>query len=211
MRAWCGLGATWIAAAGSTIQAHYFALTMDHLFSPHTRLRGISLSDFGPDRGLQERKLYVSTEDFLSAERAFTYADLYPMLGNESTAAWMTPHTAIAKGGRMVTYWDQHGASCRFHFSADAKEIVALARDPVHLLEICDVVLRLLAASTVHSLILYKGRCYGGALINAATLANLIEHCHSLKALTLSEVGLNEHHCRVLDAYSRPDLEIVLF
>jgi hypothetical protein len=73
-------------------------------------------------------------------------------------------------------------------------------------LEICDVVLRLLAASVVSS-----GTSMdvaGGVLINAASLAYLMEHCQSLKALTLADLR-DENH-RALGAYSRPDLEIEL-
>jgi hypothetical protein len=107
--------------------------------------------------GLQERSLDVSTKEFLSAERAFTYEDLYPMVRNESTVAWMTPHTAIARVGRAVEYyWKQLGDSCCFYFSVDGKSIVAFARTPEHLLKICDVVLRLLAGTVVHSVILKK-------------------------------------------------------
>jgi hypothetical protein len=46
-----------------------------------------------PPEGLQELNLNLSTEELLSAERAFTYADLFAMLGNKSTVAWITPHT----------------------------------------------------------------------------------------------------------------------
>jgi hypothetical protein len=33
--------------------------------------------------------LDVSTEEFLSAERGLTYADLYAMLESEETVAWL--------------------------------------------------------------------------------------------------------------------------
>jgi hypothetical protein len=46
---------------------------------------------------LQEVNLDVSTEELLSAERAFTYADLYAMLGKRDTIAWLTPHAAVAR------------------------------------------------------------------------------------------------------------------
>jgi hypothetical protein len=83
-----------------------------------------------------------------------------------------------------------------------------LAGSPEHL-EICDVVLRLLAASDVHSVRLDKCGCYDDALLNAPTLAYLLEQCQSLKALTLVDLVLDEDHCIVLGGYSRPD-EIVL-
>jgi hypothetical protein len=37
-----------------------------------------------------------------------------------------------------------------------------------------------------------------------------MEHCRSLKVLTLLGLEMDEDHCRVLGAYSRPDLEIIL-
>jgi hypothetical protein len=37
-----------------------------------------------------------------------------------------------------------------------------------------------------------------------------MEHCQSLKVFTLRNLEMNENHCRVLGAYSRPDLEIEL-
>jgi hypothetical protein len=75
---------------------------MDHLFSPCTRLHDILESQFSVEvlrynraERLQELNLNVSTEELLSAERAFTYADLYAMLGNQNTFAWLTPHAAV--------------------------------------------------------------------------------------------------------------------
>jgi hypothetical protein len=61
---------------------------MERLFSPCTRLYDIVESQgrlLGPTRGLQELNPDVSTEDLISAERAFTYADLYAMLGDEDS------------------------------------------------------------------------------------------------------------------------------
>jgi hypothetical protein len=77
---------------------------MERLFSPCTRLRDslesqgprleeVSRQDYEP---LQELNLNVSTEAFLSAERAFTYApDLYALVGNRKTVAWLTPYAAV--------------------------------------------------------------------------------------------------------------------
>jgi hypothetical protein len=63
---------------------------MARMLSPCTRYRDIVLSRgrhdvFGrhPD-AFQELNLDVSTQELLSAERAFTYADVYAMLGNEN-------------------------------------------------------------------------------------------------------------------------------
>jgi hypothetical protein len=77
-----------IAAAGSSTPAHCFAFTMERLFSPCTRYH--DSQDRLGDCNYQ-LKLDVSTEELLSAERAFTYADVYAMLGNEDTVAWLTP------------------------------------------------------------------------------------------------------------------------
>jgi hypothetical protein len=66
---------------------------------------------------------------------------------------------------------------------ADDKQLVALARSPEHSLEICDVVLRLLAASVVHSVILSQ-LSFPYVLIDAPTLAYLMEPCQSLKVIS---------------------------
>jgi hypothetical protein len=192
---------------------------MERLFSPCTRWHDILESqghleevieiDSEP---LQELNLDVSTEELLSAE-SFTYADLYAMLGDEDTVAWLTPHAAVARErGEAVNVWEQlgEGESCGFSFNADGKDIIAFARSTEHLLEICDIVLRLLAASVVHSVTLYEWSRRDGMLINAPTLAYFMEQCQSLKALSLIELEMDEDHCRVLGAYSRPDLEIDL-
>jgi hypothetical protein len=76
-------------------------------------------------------------------------------------------------------------------------------------LEICDVLLRLLAASVVHEVILNRDNSRR-AVFNAPTLAHLMEQCKSLKFLTLHQTTLDENHCNVLGAYSRPGLEIEL-
>jgi hypothetical protein len=141
------------------------------------------------------------------------------MLGNRLTALWLTPHAVVARvGERGVHSWTELDESFRFSFcfKVDGKGIVALARSPEHLFEICQVVLRLLAASVIHSVILCNWRsCRDGALINAASLAYLMEQCQSLKGLTLGrlhseQLALDENHCRALGTYSRPGLEIEL-
>mgnify|MGYP000173012148 CR=1 FL=1 len=189
--------------------------TMERLFSPCTRYRDIVESQgLNPPVALQELNLDldVSTEEFLSAERAFTYMDLYAMLANESAAVWLTPHAAIAREeGSMEKSWGKLDESCRFRFKADGKVLSALAFSTEHLLEICDVVLRLLAASVVHSVLLDNFDSRHGLFINAPTLAHLMEHCQSLKVLKLLDLDcLDENHCHVLGTYSRPDLEIEL-
>jgi hypothetical protein len=78
-------------------------------------------------------------------------------------------------------------------------------------LEICDIIVRLLAVSVVRFVGIDECLCHDGALINALTLGYLMEECRSLKVLTLMGLQeMDEDHCRVLGAYSRPDLEIIL-
>jgi hypothetical protein len=198
---------------------------MERLFSPCTRYQ-----DMLESRGrlqvvkseydiLKEVNLDVSTEELLSAERAFTYEDLHAMSGNQNTVLWLTPHAAVTRRGEgVVPYWLELDEGTRFwnaihfSFSADGKDMFALARSPQHLLEICDVVLRLLAASVVHSLILHSRtfRVGDGALVNAPTLSYLMEQCPSLKLLSFKNIEMDENHCTVLGAYSRPDLTIEL-
>jgi hypothetical protein len=78
---------------------------MEHLFSPCTQLHDIleregRLGAFNRYHELlQELNLNVSTEELLSAERAFTDADLHAMLGNEDTVAWLTPNAAVVRVG----------------------------------------------------------------------------------------------------------------
>jgi hypothetical protein len=172
-----------------------------------------------PGEIFQELNLDVSTEEFLSAEKGFTYADLYAMLGDGEAIAWLTPHTAVARKGRSAVHtWVKLYDSCCFPFNVDGKDIVALARSPEHLLEIRDVVLRLLAASVVNSVLLAGWTLSDGfALFNASpplpssSLAYIMEQCQSLKALTLQNVNaLDEDQIRVLGTCSRPGLEIEL-
>jgi hypothetical protein len=191
---------------------------MERLFSPCTRFHDLLESQgrlehfrcYHPGL-LQELNLDVSTEELLSAERAFACADLFAMLGNRNTVAWLTPHAAVARGGENVVYcWGRLDVSYRFCFSADGKDIFVLARSHDHLLEICDIVVRLLAASVVQSVIIQKFYSPGDASINATSLAYLMEQCQSLKALTLKDLEIDEDQIRALGGYSRPDLEIVL-
>jgi hypothetical protein len=77
---------------------------------------------------LQELNLDVSTEELLSAERAFTYADLYAISGNEATIAWLTQDAFIVRAGERATLCFNCLPDCyRFSFNADGKEIVAVA------------------------------------------------------------------------------------
>jgi hypothetical protein len=189
---------------------------MERLFSPCTRLQDILESQgrldvlIGDDEVFQELNLDVAAEELLSTERAFTYADLHDMLRNLDTVAWLTPHAAVVRGnGIAMRYCLRLNERCRFWFRVDGKDLVALARSPQHLLEICDVVLRLLAVSVVHSVQLTDWST-PDFFINAPILAYLMEQCQSLKVLTLKDLKMDEIRCRVLGDYSRPGLEIVL-
>jgi hypothetical protein len=67
----------------------------------------------------------------------------------------------------------------------DGKAIIAFADSPEHLLEICDVVVRLLVVSVVHKVIIHRWTSSDES-ISATSLAYLMEHCHSsLKASKL--------------------------
>jgi hypothetical protein len=161
---------------------------------------------------VKELNLDVSTEELLSAERTFTYADLYEMIEDGRTVVWLTPHTAVVQVKWEGSYaWDLMDESLCFSFIVDGKVISAFARSREHLLEICDVVLRLVAASVAHSVILGKFRYRDGALMSATSLEYLMEQCQSLIHLSLHRVDINENHCRVLGTYSRPDLQIELY
>jgi hypothetical protein len=122
-----------------------------------------------------------------------------------------TPASVVRANGRTEhsgNYLVLVDAAWQYCFAADGQQINALARSSEELSDICDVVLRLLAANVVHSVILETWSFLAGASINAPTLAYLMEQCQSLKALTLEQIVLEEDHCRVLGALSRPGLEI---
>jgi hypothetical protein len=124
-------------------------LTMEHLFSPCTRLHDL-WQDF---ENIKELKLDVSAQELLSAERGFTYADMYAMLGNGATIAWFTPNASIVRAhGRALNYavLPLQGVY-RSGVTANGKAIVVLGSSMEAVSEICDVVLRLLVVSTVHS------------------------------------------------------------
>jgi hypothetical protein len=199
---------------------------MEHLFSPSTRYRDRLESRRGPDeptdltkwlQELQELNLDVSTEELLSAERAFTYADLYAMLGNEKTVLWLTPHAAVVAVSAYGT-----GFMCsiylrdnyRFIFNVNGKAIFVLPRSSEAFSEIVDIIRRLLLAdvSEVNELefILCTTIVHDERFFNAASLANLMEQCQSLKTLTLEQIDLDEDCIRVLGDFSRPGLEIEL-
>jgi hypothetical protein len=190
---------------------------MERLFSPCTRFRDILESQARLERlrihgceQTQELNLDVSTEEFISAERAFTYADLYAVLRSGDIIAWLTPHTAVVRRhGEAEHVWSQLDESCGFCCSVDGADIVVVALSPEHLSELSDVVLRLLAVCVVHSVLIHEWSP-DGTLINAPVLAYLMKQCQSLKVLTLEDLKMDENHCRVLGEYSTPGLEIEL-
>ena len=139
-------------------------LTMERLFSPYTRDRDLEC--------LRELNLNVSTDELLSAERGFTYADLYTMLGNGDPMTWLTPHAAIVSAHGSGIFYRRHSINKCLRFTVDGKTVIAWARSSEALSEIADVVLRLVAASVVYSVILSTA---DGALINAASLAYLMD------------------------------------
>jgi hypothetical protein len=147
-----------ITAAGRAGKLFCTALTMERLFSPCTRLHDILESQGRlleavrrhDHELLQELNLNVSTEELLSAERKFIFADLYALVRNRKTVAWLTPHGVLVRNsGKAMCYWEQLDESCYFRCSADGKDIVVLAHSHEHLLEICDVLLRLLAVRLI--------------------------------------------------------------
>jgi hypothetical protein len=159
---------------------------MEHLFSPCTRLFDIfenhnafaeaddrdrffenvaHLTEFF-ETG-KELNLDVSTEELLSAETAFTYADLYAIIENGRTVAWLTPHAAVVRADDEGSYgWELINESFCFCFNVDGKVISAFARSREDLLEICNVLLRLLAAGVAHSVILSTIVPHDRTLIN---------------------------------------------
>jgi hypothetical protein len=185
---------------------------MERLFWPCTRVLDLveNQGDIGEDTRDElhfgeELNLNVSTQELLSAERAFTYADLYAMLGgNRDTLAWLSLHAFVAVGatGGVVRYWEQEDHEedfCCFAFTIiKGAEVVAVARSRDHLLEICDVVLRLLVATSTVQSVFLNNWCPPGFFINALTFAHLLEQCQSLKILLLKNLEMDEDHCRVL-------------
>jgi hypothetical protein len=195
---------------------------MEHLFSPCTRffdllenqgkLEEFKESDWEEFNTLKELNLDVSTEELFSGERGFTYADLYAMLGNQNTVLWLTPLAGVVRvGGNAHDFSNKLDRIRLFSVNADRKQqVVAVARSHEALLEICNVVLRLLAVSAVYRVDLHSIQCLN-SIFAAPSLAYLMEQCQSLKTLTLRQLNsMDEDHCRILGTYSRPDLEIVL-
>jgi hypothetical protein len=172
---------------------------MRDILRSHSRGPRKLLHRLGLRKPLQEFNLDVSTAELLSVESAFTYADLYTMLGKGKMVVWLTPHAAVMPvDGRWIDPWMLLDRSCHIRFDVDGKKIDALARSTRHLFEICDVLILLLAASVVRSVIIDKWNPLQGLLINAPTLEYMMKQCQSLKVLKLHSLVLDEIHCRVL-------------
>jgi hypothetical protein len=182
---------------------HITVSTMERLFSPCSRLHDLLESqdrlwdnernDF---QNIKELNLNVSTEELLSDERGLAYADLLAVSQDRDTIAWMTPHTAVVDGiGRGDALLIRMQGMRSFYFqtdgkdSTDGKDVVASGRSSAALSEICNVVLRLLAVSTVHSVLLDNMGPSDNLAIKAPSLGHFMEQCQSLK--TLSLVHLN--------------------
>jgi hypothetical protein len=200
--------------------------TMELLFSPCTRYLDMFVEDDEFENRLRnydclrELELDVSTEEFLSPERAFTFADLYAMLGHGNTVLWLTPHASIVRynwrSALSCLHPEEMLDSYRFSIKVGGgggKHINILAWSSAALSEIVDVVCCLLVASTseVYDLELKNEGHLEEAFCSAPVFASLAEQCQNLKALTLKRLdSLNEDQIRVLGTFSRPGLEIVL-
>jgi hypothetical protein len=198
------------------------------MFSPCTRLRDMidqcgDISEEMKDdlHYIEEFHLHVSTQEFRCAvlEKAFTYADLHAMLDGDCLV-WFTPSLSAAVFRRhaianiySVFMGDGfNDTNYSFLCNLDGQEISATASSSNELLEMFDILLRLVAAtSDVDSVKLSNWRCANHVSINATSLAYLMGQCQSLEVLTLHNAGdLDGDQIRVLGAYSRPGLEIVL-
>jgi hypothetical protein len=77
-----------------------------------------------PPEWLRELNLDVLTDEFLSIERGFIYADVVEMLGNGDTIAWLTPNAAIvdADGRGMHYCWrQQEELWCHIYITVDGE------------------------------------------------------------------------------------------
>jgi hypothetical protein len=190
---------------------------MEPLFSPYTRYRdsqvGLEKSR-GDPKLLQDLILDVSTEELLSADRAFTCADLYAItLGNGDTVLWFTPDAFIMPTiGRGRLFPSRLQNDYKFSFNINGKSTVALARSSSALLDIVDVVCRLLVANVgeVYHLELRNLGESKEVFFSAPMFASLAEQCQNLKALILENVTLDKGHCRALGDFSKPGLAVDL-
>jgi hypothetical protein len=196
---------------------------MEHLFSTCTRCRdllgGRLVPRSNPER-LRELNLDVSTEELLSAKRAFTYADLYAMLGNDdcdddSTVAWLTPHAAVMRHFGNAADCCYFLLPYTFSLNADGEHIFVATSSSAACLDIYAVFVRLLAvnARQVHGVTLkdFGPHRHHAVFSNAPPcFAYLMEQCQSLKVLSLMSLEMDEDHILALGALSRPGLKINL-
>jgi hypothetical protein len=213
-----------------SINEHITVSTMELLFSPCTRYFDQVVEDeecfiehniWENYDCLRELKLDVSTEEFLSPERAFTFADLYAMLGHGNTVLWLTPHASIVRynwrSALRCLLLEEMQDNYRFVIKVGGcggKHITAFARTSAALSEIVDVVCSLLAIKTseVDVLELSNEGLRKEAFCSAPFFASLAERCQSLKYLTLRRLdSLSEDQIRVLGTLSRPGLEVKLW
>jgi hypothetical protein len=197
---------------------------MEHLFSTCTRYqdllggrlvpryRGRFGTRSNPER-LRELNLNVSTEELLSTKRAFTYADLYAMLGNEETLAWLTPHAAVMRDPGNAADCCYFLLPFKFSLFADGEHIFVATSSSAACLDMYAVLIRLLAGNQVHGVTL----CDWGTLNHHAVFSNaspcfayLMEQCQSLKLLSLYRLFFDENHILALGALSRPNFKINL-
>jgi hypothetical protein len=210
---------------------HITVSTMELLFSPCTRYFDLVVEN---DEGfiehnlledydlLRELKLDVSVEEFLSPERAFTFADLYAMLGRHgNTVLWLTPHASIVRydwrTALSCLFLEEMRDNYRFVIKVGGgggKHITAFARSSAALSEIVDVVCSLLVANTneFDDLELCNEGLRKDVFCSAPVFASLAEQCQSLKYLKLERMdSLNEDQIHVLGTFSRPGLQVELW
>jgi hypothetical protein len=201
------------------LSAYCSALAMERLLSPCTRYRDIAESHIGHlelgrnPEGLRELNLDVSIEELLGA---FTYADLYSMLGNDETVVWLTPHAAVMRPCGKAHLCCNNLLAYSFHFKADGKDIFVATSSSAARLDTFATVGRLLAASASASELYeldFRFLCRLHQVFDfAPTLSNLMEQYQSLKILSLNGIEMDEDQIRALGAVSilRPGLEIKL-
>jgi hypothetical protein len=197
---------------------------MEHLFSPCTRYRDIAESQLrqvprlqygGNPEGLRELNLDVSIEELLSAQLAFTYADLYAMLGNDETVVWLTPHAAIMRPGGRAHHCIPSLLAYRLSINADGKVIYIITNSSAARLEMFAVAGRLLAANASEVCELdVNSLCRRHQVFDFAPtyFGYLMKQCQNLKVLTITNIAMDEDQIRALGtvSLSRPDLEIKL-
>jgi hypothetical protein len=193
---------------------------MEHLFSPCTRLHDLIENQGNMDEEMrddlqyiEERQLNVSTQKFRSADNRFTYADLHTMFGDsaETIMLWFTPSAAVFRDSAIVNMFsafvgNEYSCRCR----VDCSDITVVGTSRQALLETCDTVLRLVAASVVQSVTL-SNNGHDDVSIHSTSLEYLMEECQSLQYVTFWYLNsLAEDQIRVLGDCSRPDLDIEL-